>query len=139
MRIEEGTWVLVLDGEKALILENAGDAAAPSLRQVAKDLNADPGSPGDSSDGDRAAEQRHATHHAEAEPDFLRETARGLYRDAHRGRFRRLVLVAGPEALGRLRRHLHAEVEARVVAEVHKTLTRHPLPEIERILAAERG
>ena len=39
MRLENGTWVLVLDGTKALILENVTDGADPSLRVVRKDEN----------------------------------------------------------------------------------------------------
>ena len=56
---------------------------------------------------------------------------------AHRGRFDRLILVAGPQILGALRPKLHQEVAAKVVGEVPKTLTNHPLGEIERILIAE--
>jgi protein required for attachment to host cells len=137
MRLDTGTYVLVLDGEKALLLENAGDAEAPNLRQVAKELNDDPSDPDDSSVDGRAAANKHAAHQSMAEPDFVAHMAERLLREARRGRFEKLVLVAGPEALGQLRPKLHQEVTGRVVGEVHKTLTKHPLPEIERLLLAE--
>lgn len=139
MRIESGTWVLVLDGEKALLLENTTDAANPSLRQVQKTLNDDPGDPDDSSVDHRVSANKHSDHSTVEEPRFVQDMAERLYHDAHAGRFERLVVVAGPNALGTFRKHLHPEVANRIVGEVHKTLTKHPLPEIERILAAEEG
>lgn len=139
MRIDTGTWVLVLDGEKALLLENVTDAANPSLRQVQKSLNEGPADPDRSSVDERAAAGKHSDHSTVEEPRFVQEMADRLYRDAHAGRFERLVVVAGPEALGTFRKRLHPEVAQRIVGEVHKTLTKHPLPEIERILAAEEA
>ena len=32
VRLEQGEWVVVCDGRKALILENVGDAKFPNLR-----------------------------------------------------------------------------------------------------------
>jgi protein required for attachment to host cells len=46
------------------------------------------------------------------------------------------VLVADPRTLGQMRPLLHKEVGQRMVAEVSKTLTRSPLPDIERALSA---
>ena len=48
-----------------------------------------------------------------------------------------IVLVASPMILGELRDKLHQEVTKRVVAEVDKTLTNHPVDEIEKILQSE--
>jgi protein required for attachment to host cells len=45
--------------------------------------------------------------------------------------------VAPPKTLGVLRQKLHKEVASRVVGEVHKTLTGHPVDQIERIVAEE--
>jgi len=45
--------------------------------------------------------------------------------------------VAPPKVLGELRQKLHKEVASRVVGEVHKTLTGHPVDQIERIVAEE--
>ena len=43
-----------------------------------------------------------------------------------------LVIVAPPHILADLRRALHPDVKARVVAEIDKDLTKHPVWEIER-------
>jgi protein required for attachment to host cells len=142
MKIESGTWVLVLDGAKALILENQGDARAPNLRLVRKDENDAKDSRGESTTGpSHAGEEpkRPDAHefHATTESGFAEEMAAWLYKAAHRGRFERLVLVAPPKALGALRAKLHKEVAAKVVGEIPKTLTSHPVDQIERALADE--
>jgi protein required for attachment to host cells len=43
-----------------------------------------------------------------------------------------LVIVAPPRILADLRRALHPDVKARVVAEINKDLSKHPVWEIER-------
>ena len=60
-----------------------------------------------------------------------------LYKLAHKGRFERIVLVAPPAVLGDLRDDLHKEVRNKVVGEISKTLTNHPIDEIEKIVAGE--
>ena len=142
MKIDSGTWVLVLDGAKALILENQGDARAPDLQLVRKDENDAKDSRAASTTGpDRSGEDPKAPDahefHATTETGFAEEMAAWLYKAAHRGRFERLVLVAPPKALGALRQKLHKEVASRVVGEVPKTLTSHPVAQIERALADE--
>jgi protein required for attachment to host cells len=42
-----------------------------------------------------------------------------------------LVIVAPPRTLADLRRAFHADVQKRIVAEVGKDLTKHPVAEIE--------
>ena len=59
-----------------------------------------------------------------------------LYRFAHRGAFERLVVVAPPKVLGDLRSKLHKEVDDRVVAEIPKTLTNHPVDQNEALVAS---
>lgn len=43
-----------------------------------------------------------------------------------------LVIAAPPRTLADLRRALHADVKDRIVAEIAKDLTKHPVVEIER-------
>ena len=57
-----------------------------------------------------------------------------LYRQAHKGNFAHLVIVAPPQVLGEMRSKMHQEVTNRIVAEIDKTLTNHPLGEIEKIV-----
>lgn len=47
----------------------------------------------------------------------------------------KLIVVAPPAALGEMRKHYHKEVQNRLVGEIAKDLSNHPVPEIERIIA----
>ena len=142
--IPHDAWVLVADGEKALILRNEGDGAYPNLqvtRLIEQDNPAtrDQGTdrPGRFSDGPsvhRSAVQETDWHRL-AEERFARDLADRLYKAAHAGRFDRLILVAPPRTLGELRDALHKEVRARVIAEIDKDLTNHPVHEIEKKVA----
>ena len=48
-----------------------------------------------------------------------------------------MVIVAPPNTLGELRQELHLEVTQKVIGEVPKTLTNHPIDEIEKIVSSE--
>ena len=144
--LTNGTWVLIADGEKALFLRNRVDAIAPTLDVVRKNENDNPSNmaqatdrPGrkhDSGVGQRSAMEDTDWHRLSKER-FAHELADILYTYAHRGAFDRIVLVAAPHVLGDLRDHLHKEVRDRVVAEVAKDLTHHPLDKVETMLKAE--
>ncbi|MBV2361403.1 host attachment family protein [Thalassococcus sp. CAU 1522] len=144
--LKAGTWVLVADGEKALFLRNDLDEINPDLNVVRikkqdnppdRDQGASPpGRRGDGGAGQRSAMEETDWHEL-AKERFAEDLADLLYQLAHRGAFDRLVLVAPPRVLGALRPALHKEVAARVVAELHKTLTNHPLDRIEALLQAE--
>jgi protein required for attachment to host cells len=45
-----------------------------------------------------------------------------------------LVIVAPPRTLADIRGALHADVASRVIAEINKDLTRHPVGDIEKHL-----
>merc|ERR1711974_398380 len=62
---------------------------------------------------------------------FASELADILYKQAHKGRFDKIILVAPPNTLGELRHEMHKEVADKVVGEIPKTLTNHPIEEIE--------
>jgi protein required for attachment to host cells len=146
-RLENGTWVLVLDGEKALILRNTTDAQDPSLEVVRKEEQDNPPDREQKTDragrhydwggpGTKSAFEETDYHRLEKER-FAEQMADILYKAAHRNRFERLVIVAGPQILGALRPALHKEVTARVVAEIPKTVTGHPMDQIEKLLKQE--
>jgi protein required for attachment to host cells len=136
-------WVLIADGEKALFLRNEGDAEYPNLhffREIQEDNppTREQGTdrPGRLSDGPgvhRSAVED-ADWHRIAKERFADEIAERLYRMVHRGDFEHIVLVAPPPVLGEMRKKLHKEVKACVTGEVAKTLTGHPVPEIEKVL-----
>ena len=140
------TWVLVADGEKALFLVNDGDAEFPVLT-VGREEHQDnpptreqaanrPGRQHESVGPGRSAYEDTDWHQL-AKDRFADHLAELLYERAHKSRFKRIVLVAPPGVLGELRDKMHKEVRDRVVGEVPKTLTNHPVDEIEKVLKAE--
>lgn len=141
--LQNGTWVLVADGEKALFLENVTDAANPYLKVRREESQENPPTreqgtqrPGRYHDGPQV--QRSAVQetdwHRLAKERFADELAEMLYGMAHDDFFEKLVIVAPPRILGELRDKMHPEVSQRVVAEIDKTLTNHPIEEIEKIV-----
>lgn len=144
--LTHGTWVLVADGEKALFLRNDLDQINPGLTVVREESQPNPANGASMSDRpgrmpDPGAGQRSAMEvpdwHRLAKDRFADELSDILYRYAHKGAFARIVLVAPARVLGELRRKLHKEVAQRVIAEVPKDLTNHPLDTIETMLKAE--
>lgn len=136
-------WVVVADGEKALFLYNEGDGLYPNLRVFkemehenppAREQGTDrPGRYADASGGHRSAVENTDWHRVEKER-FAAEISERLYKYAHANRFKDLVLVAPPHVLGELRSKLHPEVSGRIVAEVAKDLTKHPVDRIESLV-----
>ncbi|EYD71617.1 host attachment family protein [Limimaricola hongkongensis] len=145
-RIDNGTWVLVADGEKALILENTTDDQHPNLRVVRKQEQDNPpdreqatdkaGRQADGGPGQRTA-LAETDFHQLAKDRFASDLADILYRHVHKGRFEKLVIVASPQVLGALREEMHKEVADTVVVEIAKTLTNHPVIEIEAAISSE--
>jgi protein required for attachment to host cells len=140
------TWVLVADGEKALFLRNLTDAENPNLEVIRKeeqdnppDIEQSANRPGrmhDNGPGQRSALDDTDWHEL-AKERFADDLADLLYKMAHKGRFGRIVLACDSRTLGELRSKMHKEVASKVVGEIDKVLTNHPLDEIERILTAE--
>ena len=95
-----------------------------------------PGRMADSGVGQRSSMEE-ADWHMLAKDRFAAEMSDILYRLAHRNAFDQIVLVAPPRTLGTLRDKLHKEVSARVVAEIDKDMTNHPIGKIESLLKAE--
>lgn len=143
--LEHDVWVLVADGEKGLILRNEGDRQYPNLEVVREMEQENPPTREQGSDRPGRMPDGPGVHrsavddtdwHRMAKERFAEEMAGRLYKMAHRGDFEKLILVAPPLVLGALRKQLHKEVESRVTGEVPKTLTNHPVYEIEKILQA---
>lgn len=145
-KLTKGTWVLVADGEKALFLRNDLDEQNPDLNVVRLEHQENPpaheqadnrrGRVHESAGAGRSAYEDTDWHRL-AKDRFADDLAGILYSLAHRGAFERIVLVAPPRVLGELREKMHKEVSDRVVAELHKTLTNHPLDRIETMLRDE--
>jgi protein required for attachment to host cells len=144
MRIGNGTWVLVADGEKFLLLRNDGNAQRVELRVIrhgevdnppTREQGTDqPGRFDDPAAG-RSAVEETDWHRLEKER-FAKELAERLRAWALDNRFEALVLAADPRTLGVLRPALHKAVTERLVGELDKDLTGMPVPEIEAVLKA---
>lgn len=140
------TWVIVADGEKALFLKNQGDDIDMHLTVLRKDEQDNPPArdwasnrPGRFNDGPsvhRSAVDDTDWHELEKER-FASDLADRLYKYAHKGTFEQIVLIASRVVLSRLREELHQEVQDRVVFEIPKVLTNHPVDEIEKHLARD--
>lgn len=142
--LANGTLVVVSDSEKALFLVNRTDDADPHLEVVDKEQEANPPDREQKSDQPGQSQESAAPgvrsyqetdFHALQKERFASDLAERLYKMAHAGKYDRLVLVASPQVLGVVRDEMHKEVADRLVATVDKTLTNHPLHEIERIVA----
>lgn len=141
-KLKHEGWLVIADGEKALFLRNDGDEKFPNLTVFRELEHANPPDreqaadrPGRLSDGGshRSAVQETDWHRVEKER-FAKDIAQRLYGHAHKGMFSELVLVAAPHVLGDLRKELHKEVQDKVIAEVAKDLTKHPVHEIEQLV-----
>jgi protein required for attachment to host cells len=144
MRIENGTWVLVADGEKFLLLRNNGDAELVDLRVIRHgDVDNPPtheqgtDRPGrlDDPGSGRSAVEATDWHRLEKQR-FAKDLTERLRGWALDNRFAALVLVADPRTLGVLRPELHKTVRERLVGEVDKDLTQMPIEAIEAVLKA---
>lgn len=145
IKLEHDVWVVVADGEKALFLRNEGDAEYPNL-QVFREIHEDnpptrhqgtdaPGRFNKGPDVHRSAVEETDWHRIEKER-FAKELSERLYKMAHRGDYKKVILVAPPLVLGEMRKELHKEVVERVSGEVPKTLTNHTVEDIEKVLQA---
>lgn len=143
--ISHDALVLIGDGQKALFLRNKGTAQDvrleveqileqdnPATREQGTDR---PGRSIASVGAARSAVEEVDWHHI-AKERFAGAIAEALYRHAHDNRFEKLVVIAPAKILGNLRKAFHAEVVDRIVGEIPKELTSHPLPAIEKLVAA---
>lgn len=141
------TWVAVADGQKAVILRNEDVDAKPSLRLVeskeidnppARELGTD--RPSRMNDGRAGGVRKSAfddtDFHQLAKEQFARDFAARLNKAATAGAFDRLVVIAPPSTLGELRAHYSADLKKRLAGEVDRDLTKHPIPDIEKHVAA---
>ncbi|RYH03328.1 host attachment protein [Salipiger sp. IMCC34102] len=145
-KLNNDAWVVVADGEKALFLRNVTDGEDPNLEVIRKeeqdnpkdiDQSANrPGRVGQSAGPGKSAYDDTDWHEL-AKDRFAADLADMLYERAHKGRFKEIVLVAAPSVLGELRDKLHQEVSDKVVGEIDKTLTNHPVQDIEKIVKSE--
>ncbi|MDA9504978.1 host cell attachment protein [Bradyrhizobium sp. CCBAU 11386] len=145
LNIPHNALVFVGDGRKALFLRNDGNPLHPSLKmeqvhEVENPPTREQGTdrPGrlNSPMGQRNAVETVDWHNLE-QHRFARRVAGAMEQLVRARDVKALVVVAPPRTLADLREAFHADVKARIIAEVHKDLTRHPIDEIAQHLTAE--
>jgi protein required for attachment to host cells len=148
MQIPHAAWVLVGDGRRALVLRNEGDERFPNLRALAvfkeevtpstAELGTDaPGRAVEHLTGRRSGMEQTDWHDI-AEHRFAQSVASTLCARDNAGDITALVVVAPPRTLAELRSSFTDSLKAKVIAEVNKDLTRHPVYEIERLLTGAK-
>lgn len=143
LKIDSGGWVVVCDGAKALVLENAGNRKTPSLktREVYQqddpkthEVGTDkPGRTINSVNGARSAVEQ-TDWHDQQEQRFLAKLAARLDKAVLGGETPSLIVVAPPRAIGVLRRAFSSHVKQAIRAEVEKDYVKLPIDEITRHL-----
>jgi len=145
IRIPHNTYVLVGDGRKALFLRNEGNGAALDLKTERILTNDNPptreqgsGRPGRSfqSVGSSRSAVEQTDWHEIGEQRFARTIADALEALARDREIPGFVIVAPPRTLADLRQSIGADTKSRVIAEIDKDLTGHPIKDIERHLTA---
>lgn len=141
------SWILVCDGSKAMLFQNAGDGLHINLRL--REMKANPDAPTRDMGADRPGRSfssvgrgRSAVEasnlHDLAEQKFLAELADDLERIVVAQGVEALVIAAPARAMGSLRTELGRATREVLVAEITKDLCRMPVIEIEAYLEAMR-
>lgn len=145
LSIQQGEWVVVCDGAKALVLENTGDAKFPNLKTrdvyeqkslATHELGAAAPGRSHSSVGHGRSSVAQTDWHDQAEQTFLTELAQRLDAAVLSHQVKSLIMVAPPRALGMIRSAYGNALRAAVRAEVDKDFVKLPVHEIEKHLTA---
>jgi protein required for attachment to host cells len=144
-KIPQGEWVVVCDGKKALLLENAGDEKFLNLKtrevfdrpdEKTSDTGTDAPGRAFASAGQTRSAMQQTDWHTQEEERFLQKLAAHLDSAVKAGQAKSLVIVAPPRALGILRPAYSHDVRKALRAEVDKDFVKMPVHEIEKHLAA---
>lgn len=143
LKAATGDWVVVCDGRKALILENAGDREHPNLRthEVFEHEDRPTREQGTDSPGrvhQSVGTARSAVEQTDwqdlAEQAFLKKLAERIDGAVREGATKHIILVAAPRALGMIRPFYTPALGKAIVTEIGKDLVKLPVHEIERQL-----
>ncbi|MFZ9396159.1 MAG: host attachment family protein [Erythrobacter sp.] len=142
MILKTGTFALVADGRRLILLRNDGTATAPRLVTVAEEEAPNPPTHDQGSDrpgrtqassGERRSGYGDTDWHEQREADFARHAAGVLEQAASGGGDAPIVVIAAPRTLGVLRDHYGRQTKARLACEIDKDLAGLPS---QAILAA---
>jgi protein required for attachment to host cells len=146
MPLPHNALVLVADGRKMLFFRNHGDEIQIDLRTEAHDEREDRKDGDIKSDAPGLVQQsagygrstyEEADFHQQEEDRWIKDAAEELKERVLRNDFEALAVIAPPKALGVLKKHLHKEVERRIVCVVNKEMSGRPIPDIEALLDSE--
>jgi protein required for attachment to host cells len=141
--IRAGDWVVVCDGKKALVLENAGDEKFLNLKtrevyehadKKTHELGTDAPGRSFSSVGSGRSAMEQTDWHQQEEDRFLQKLAAHLDVAVNAGQAKAIVLVAPPRALGVLRPAYTHALRGALRAEIDKDFVKLPVHEIEKHL-----
>jgi protein required for attachment to host cells len=143
LRINQGDWVVVCDGAKALVLENVGDERFPNLQtrevyaqedaRTHEQGTAPPGRAFNSADATRSAMEQ-TDWHDQVEKKFLTDLVGRLDAAVHAGKTKALIMIAPPRALGVIRQAYSHQLRNALRAEIDKDFVKLPVHEIEKHL-----
>jgi protein required for attachment to host cells len=142
LSIPHDGFVFVGDGRKALFLRNVGDEKFPNLKVERVLTHDNPATheqgsarPGRASKGagtNRRSGMEETDWHDVEEHKFARDVADALEAVVRSNGVKALVVVAPARTLADLRQAFHDDVKKKIVAEIDKDLTKHPVYEIEK-------
>lgn len=137
---QKNLWVLALDGSKALIYRNEGDAQYPVLKPVEiehqdvpqrQDLITD--RPGRMSDGNNhRSAMDEVDAHDQMERRFAEDAIEHLNQAALKNELESLLIYAASHSLGEIRPHYHVELEKRIVGEFDLDVVNEPVDKLEK-------
>jgi protein required for attachment to host cells len=144
LAVPHNAFVFVGDGRKALFLRNAGDERFLNLKTERVFVDENPPTHEQGTDRPGRAFNRAATNlrsgmdntdwHELEEHRFAQRVAAALEQLVRTRNVKALVVAAPPHTLADLRHAFHADVKGRIIAEIDKDLTKHPVAEIENHL-----
>ena len=112
----------------------ASSRPASTYNPATRDQGSDkPGRSFASKGGVRSAVEDVDWHELEEER-FARAMADRINQAAESGELNAIAIIAPPKALGEIRKELSVKAQSKVVGELAKDLTRHPLKDIEKAL-----
>lgn len=145
LSIREGEWVVVCDGAKALVLQNAGDAKFPNLKTVevfeqedlpTREQGTDKPGRTNASVGVIRSAVGQTDWHDRSEEAFLIRLAHHLDAAVAAGKAKSVIVIAPPRALGMLRPAYSHALKGALRAEIDKDFVKMPVHEIEKHLSA---
>jgi len=130
----KNTWIVITDGARSRILLNTGPgkgveevpdtdirAPHPKSREISNDR---PGRSFESADGSRHGYQSPTDPAEKNETDFVKKLAKFLDQSLADEKYDRVIIAADPKSLGHIRGFLTKAVQAQLLGDLAKDLTK---------------